>query len=120
MQLTQVQCYSEDGRSHRAEEMAGEKKIACCVRDHVYKDIWATAIREVLMCSMEPTNVAKIFVVKLYSRKIFSYVFCIQKYFYNKNKANYGRCRLVSCIGTAKEETFCGIRHPTTFNNLLN
>ena len=24
------------------------------------------------------------------SRKIFSYVFCVRKYFYNKNKANYG------------------------------
>ena len=75
----------------RAEEMAGEKEIACCVRGyHVYKDIWAAAIREVLVCSTEPTNVGKIFVVKLYSRKIFSYVFCVRKDFYNENKANYG------------------------------
>ena len=49
----------------RAEEMAGEKDMACCVRGHVYKDIWAAAIREVLVCSTEPTNVGKIFVVKL-------------------------------------------------------
>ena len=35
-----------------AEEMAGEKEIACCVRGyHVYKNIWATAIWEVLVCS---------------------------------------------------------------------
>ena len=28
-----------------AEEMTGEKEIACCVRGyHVYKDIWAVAI----------------------------------------------------------------------------
>jgi len=27
---------------------AGEKEIACCVRGHVYKDIWAAAIQEVL------------------------------------------------------------------------
>ena len=31
----------------RAEEMAGEKEIACCVRGyHVYKDIWAAAIQK--------------------------------------------------------------------------
>ena len=41
------------------------------------------------MRSTEPTNVGKIFVVALYSRKIFSYVFCVRKYFYNENKANY-------------------------------
>ena len=56
----------------------------------MYKDIWAAAIQEVLVCSREPTNVGKYFVVKLYSCKIFSYVFCVRKYFYNKNKANYG------------------------------
>ena len=60
--------------------MAGEKEIACCVRGyHVYKDIWAAAIQEVLLCSREPTNVGKYFVVKLYSRKILSYVFCVRK-----------------------------------------
>ena len=30
--------------------------------------------------------VGKIFAVKLYSRKIFSYVFCVRKYFYNEKK----------------------------------
>ena len=35
---------------------------------------------EVLVC----------FAVKLYSRKIFSYVFCVRKYVYNTKKANYG------------------------------
>ena len=30
------------------------------------------------------------FVVKLYSRKIFAYVFFVQKYFHNEIKANYG------------------------------
>ena len=43
--------------------------------------IWAAAIQEVLVCSTEPTNGGKIFIVKLYSRKIFSYVFCVRKYF---------------------------------------
>ena len=28
--------------------------------------------------------IGKIFVAKLYSYKIFSYVFCVRKYFYNK------------------------------------
>ena len=32
----------------------------------------------------------KILVVKFYSRKIFSYVFFVRNFFYNKNKANYG------------------------------
>ena len=41
----------------RAKEMACEKEIGCCVRGyHVYKDIWAAAIGEVLVCSQEPTN----------------------------------------------------------------
>ena len=75
----------------RAEEMAGEKEMACCVRGyHVYKDIWAATTLEVLVRSMEPTNVGKIFIVELNSRKIFSDVFCVRKYFYNENKANYG------------------------------
>ena len=65
----------------RAEEMAGEKEIACCVRGNVYKDIWAAAIWEVLVCSTEPTNGGTIFVVKLYLRKMFLYVFCVRKYF---------------------------------------
>ena len=69
-----------------AEEMACEKETACCVRGyHVYKYIWASAIGEVLVCSREPTNV--VFVVKLYSRKIFFYVFCARKYFYNEKKS---------------------------------
>ena len=55
-----------------AEVMAGEKEIACCVRDYqVYKDIWAAVIREVLVCSTEPTNVGKIFVVKFIRVKYF-------------------------------------------------
>ena len=49
-----------------AEEMPGEKEIACCVRGyHAKEDIWTAAIREVLVCSMEPT-VGKIFVIELY------------------------------------------------------
>ena len=47
----------------RAEEMACEKEMACCVRGyHVCKDIWAAAIRKVLVCSREP---GKILVVKI-------------------------------------------------------
>ena len=49
---------------------------------YTYKDIWAAAIGEVLdqVC----------FTVKLYSCKIFSYVFCVREYFYNEKKVNYG------------------------------
>ena len=32
-----------------AEEMAGEKEIACCVRGY-HVNIWAAAIGEVLVC----------------------------------------------------------------------
>ena len=40
--------------------MACEKETACCVRgDHDYKDTWAAAIGEVLVCSQEPTNAQK-------------------------------------------------------------
>ena len=74
-----------------AEEMAGEKEMACCVRGyHVYKDIWAGAIGEVLVCRRWCVIVGKIFPVKLYSRKIFLYLFCVRKYFYNEKKVNYG------------------------------
>ena len=46
--------------AQRAEEMACEKETACCVRgDYDYKDIWAAAIGEVLVCSQEPTNAQK-------------------------------------------------------------
>ena len=45
--------------------MACEKETACFVRGyHVYKDIWAAAIGEVLVCSREPNKSGKIFVVK--------------------------------------------------------
>ena len=55
--------------------MAGEKEMACCVEAiaTTYKDIWAAGIREVLVRTTEPTNVG------IYSRKIFSYVFCTTK-----------------------------------------
>ena len=79
--------------SRRAEEMAGEKEMACCVRGyHVYKDIEAAATGKVLVCRRWRAVVGKIFVVKLliHSCKIFSYVFCVQKYFSNEKKANYG------------------------------
>ena len=47
-------------------------------------------MREVLMRSTEPTTVRKIFVVELYLRKIFSYIFCVRNIF----KANYGSTQL--------------------------
>ena len=55
-----------------AKEMASEKKIAYCVRGyHVYHDIWAAAIGEVLVCSTEPTNVGKFLVVNFICVKHF-------------------------------------------------
>ena len=70
-----------------AEEMACEKEMVCCVRDyHVYKDIWAAAIGEVLVCRREPTNVGEIFIVKLYLCKKFLYVVLCTKIFYNEKK----------------------------------
>ena len=66
-----------EGIAPHAKEMAGEKEMACCVRGyHVYKDMWAAAIGELLLCH-HWCVIGKIFVVKLCSRKIFSYVFCV-------------------------------------------
>ena len=77
--------------------MAGEKEMACCVRGyHEYKDIEAAATREVLVCGRWCAVVGKIFVVKLYSCKIFSYIFCVRKYFCNEKKANYGTSLMFS------------------------
>ena len=71
-----------------AEEMAGEKKLACCIKGyHVYKDTWAAAFGEVLVCSREPTNAAdRNFHCKLTCILAISYVSCIQKYFTTKKK----------------------------------
>ena len=68
--------------AQRAEVMACEKEMACCVRGyHVDKDMWAAAIGEVLLCSREPTNVGEIFSVKLYSCKnIFIGFLCMQMF----------------------------------------
>ena len=42
----------------------GEKEVTCRVRGyHVYKDIWAAAIGEELVCGREPTNMAGRYVV---------------------------------------------------------
>ena len=68
----------------RAEEMAGEKEIACCVRGHVYKDIWAAAIREVLVCTLYGTNVGKIFVVKVIAQNIFIRFLCTKIFLQRK------------------------------------
>ena len=71
----------------RAKEMAGEKEMAYCIKGyHEYKDIEAAATREVLVCGRWRTVVGKNFVVQLYSCKIFSYVFCVRKYFCNEKK----------------------------------
>ena len=57
----------------RAEEMAGENEMACCVRGyHLYKDIWAAAIGKVLVCRHWCVIDRKIFNVKI--------IFCV-KYF---------------------------------------
>ena len=65
--------------------------MACCVRGYQeYNDLEPATTREVLVCGRWCAVVGKIFVVKLYSCKIFSYVFCVRKYFCNEKKANYG------------------------------
>ena len=73
----------------RAKEMTGEKEMVCCVRGyHIYKSIWAAAIGKVLVCCRW-----KIFIVKkLHSRKIFSHVICVRKYFLQRKKVNYNIC----------------------------
>ena len=73
-----------------AEEMADEKEIACCVRGHVYLDIWAVAIRKVLVCSTEHTNVGKNFVIKFIRVKYYIYtithfIFVVKIFLYTEN-----------------------------------
>ena len=55
-----ITCYREiEMACHDEEEMAyhSEKETACCVRGYnVYKDIWAAAIGEVLVCSRAGAN----------------------------------------------------------------
>ena len=58
---TKLQCSRTNGLIEKialhAKEMACVKEIACCVRGHVYKDIWAAAIGEVLVCRRsQPTS----------------------------------------------------------------
>ena len=53
---------------------------------HVYKDMWAAANGKVLVCRCWCVVIGKMFVVNLFSRKIFSYIFCVQKYFYNEKQ----------------------------------
>ena len=93
----------------RAEEMACEKEMACVRGYHVYKDIWAAAIGEVLVCSREPTNIGKTFVVKLYSRRItvlsvsaMNTALCIQK---KKNCALPGNRTRVAGMGILHDTT---------------
>ena len=67
--------------------MACEKEIVCCVKGyHVYKDIWAAAIGEVLVCSRELTNVTEIVVVKLYFHKKNFFGFLCTKTFLQHKK----------------------------------
>ena len=71
--------------------MACEKEMACCVRGyHVYKDILAAAIGEVLACSREPTNAEKFHRKKYIRVKYFRPFVFVRKYFYNEIKADYG------------------------------
>ena len=41
-------------------------------------------------CVVRSQPTSENFHCKIYSSKIFSYVFCVRKYFYNENKVNYG------------------------------
>ena len=69
----------------RAEEMAGEKRWLVVLEATTNTRIYGQQQLGKCWCVI----IGKILVVKLYSRKIFSYVFCVRKYFYNE-KANYG------------------------------
>ena len=61
--------------------------MACCVRGyHEYKDIKAAATREVLVCGRWRAVIGKIFVVKLYSCKIFRTFSVYENIFATKKK----------------------------------
>ena len=49
--------YEQRAGSRYVSIMSSEKEVPSCVRGyHVYKDIWAAAVEELLTCSREPTN----------------------------------------------------------------
>ena len=52
---------------NRQIEMAcsSEKEVTCVRGYHVYKDIWAVAIGEELVCVREPTNMADRYAVAI-------------------------------------------------------
>ena len=56
----------------------------------------------------QPTS-KKYFIVKLYSRKLFSYVFCVRKYFYNENIVNYGTS-CASMLATAMHSLVVNVK----------
>ena len=56
---------------HMPKRWLVKRRLLVVLRGHVYLDIWAAAIREVFVCSTEPTNIRKIFVVKFIRVKYF-------------------------------------------------
>ena len=54
-----------------------ELETACVKGYHVYEDMWTAANGKVLVCRCWCVVAGKIFIVKLFSRKTFSYVFCV-------------------------------------------
>ena len=88
--------------AQRAEEMTCEKETACCVRGyHVYKDIWAAVIGEVLVYSQEPTNAQKFSLYNYIRVKYFRTFSVSENIFCNEQKANYGILALTGRSGLA-------------------
>ena len=90
----------------RAEVMACEKKMSCVT---MYTRICGQQQqlgKWLCVAGSQPTW--KNFCCKIYSRKIFSYVFLVRKYFHNEIKANYGMSQL---LGIALRSTSEMIHH---------
>ena len=84
--------------SAHGEEIANEKVIACCVRNTMYTRIyWQQQLGKSWCVVAGMSSLEKFFNVKFYSRKIFSYTFCVHK---NCFTTNYGNNYPTNCLPT--------------------
>ena len=75
-----------------------KRRLLVVLRGHVYLDMWAAVICEVLVCSTEPTNIGKIFVVKFIHIKYFHTFSVYENIFTMKIKRIIVACTLHTSV----------------------
>ena len=95
----------------RANEIAGEKEMACCVRGYhvyMYEDMLAAVNEKVLVCRCWCVVGGKIFVVKLFLCKYFG-MFSVYENIFTTKKANYSRSSVVTQVIASTLYIHCSI-----------